>query len=149
MKINILWGFFKLFWKFLLDCATEVASAGSLCCTWCRPLCHSDSATCRQRHVVCIREEKVGTSSASAKRGVSLRSAEHHNLSCGIWSLSLRDLHSGELLDSALSWIGALKTRVDTCEQNKMKDVLKEWNISWFYSEWVKQISQKLQTGAE
>ena len=63
-------------------------------------------------------------SSASAKTGVSLHSVEHHNLSCGIWSLPLRDLDSGELLDSALSWIEALKTRVDICKQNKMKDVL-------------------------
>lgn len=31
---------------------------------------------------------------------------------------------SGELLDSALSWIGARKTRVDICKQDKMKDVL-------------------------
>lgn len=58
----------------------------------------------------------MGNSSASAKTGVNLRFVEHQNLSCGIWSLLLRDLDSGELLDLVLSWIGALKVRVGICK---------------------------------
>lgn len=66
----------------------------------------------------------MGNSSASAKTGVNLHSLEHHNLSCGIWSLSLRNLNSGELPGSVLSWIRAPKTRVDIYKQDKMKDML-------------------------
>lgn len=66
----------------------------------------------------------MGNSSASTKAGVSLCSVGDCNVSCGIWSLSLQDLDSGELLDLALAWVGAPKTRGDICKHDKMKVIL-------------------------